>query len=247
MENFKDTTIVEIFVNHLKKNGHLYLKIDRIPDKEIKGGNKKEDIDAIAGNFAIEHTRFDTVKNQTFDSVNFLKVVKDFETKISSQLNFRLKIILPYKGIRKGQKWTSISDSLKNWIINFSSKLTAGEHFINNIPGIPFQLQVNKTSDRKPGLIFSRSEPENNDFVSRLKGHLNRKGRKLIPYKVEGFQTILLIESNDIALMNEDKMLEGIRVAFSQKLPDGVDEIWYSDTSVPEEILFHNFTDSIGS
>ena len=245
MRNFDDATIVEFFVNHLRMNGHPNLKIDRIPDKEKAGGDKKEDIDAIAGRFAIEHTSFDTVKNQTLDSARFLKVVGDLEAEISPQLNYRLRILLPYEGILQGQKWSLIRESLKNWIMDFSSKLPDGRHFIDNVPGIPFQFHVNKVSDRRPGLIFSRFESQNNDFVNRLRYHLNRKARKLMPYKAKDFQTILLLESDDIALMDESIMLDGIRVAFSQQLPDGVDEIWYADTSIPEKILFHNLTDSI--
>ncbi len=245
MRNFNDTKIVEFFVNHLRINGYPNLKIDRIPDKEKAKGDKEEDIDAIAGPFAIEHTSFDTVKNQTDDSVAFLKVVGNLETEISPPLNYRLRILLPYDGIRKGQQFPLIRESLKNWIMNFSPNLPDGRHFIDNVPGIPFQFRVNKASDRKSGLIFSRFEPDNKDFVNRLRDHLNRKARKLKPYKAKYFQSILLLESDDIALMDESIMLDGIRVAFSQKLPDGVDEIWYADTSIPEEILFNNLTDSI--
>ena len=245
MRNFDDATIVEFFVNHLKMNGHPNLKIDRIPDQEKVEGDKKKDIDAIAGHFAIEHTSFDTVKNQTRDSARFLKVVGDFESEISPQLNYRLGIILPYEGIKRGQKWSSVRESLKDWIINFSPKLPDGRHLIDNVPGVPFQFHANKASDRRPGLIFNRFVPENNDFSNRLRGHLNRKAKKLIPYKENEFKTVLLIESDDIALMDESIMLDGIREVFSQKLPDGVDQIWYADTSIPEKILFHNLTDSI--
>lgn len=245
MRNFDDVTIVGFFVNHLKMNGHPNLKINRIPDKEKAEGDKKEDIDAIAGRFAIEHTSFDTVRNQRRDSARFLKVVGDLEAEISPQLNYRIRILLPYEGIRRGQKWSLIRESLKNWIMNFSSKLPDGRHFIDNVPGIPFQFHVNKASDRRPGLIFIRFEPENNDFSNRLRDHLNRKARKLMPYKAKKFKTVLLLESDDIALMDESIMLERIRMAFSQKLPDGVDQIWYADTSIPEKILFQNLTDSI--
>ena len=78
-----------------------------------------------------------------------------------------------------------------------------------------------------------------------MRDHLSRKASKLKPYKAEGFRTILLLESDDIALMDESIMLDGIRRAFSQKLPDGVDEIWYADTSIPEDIQFHDLSNSI--
>ena len=140
MRNFDDATIVELFVSHLRMNGYPNLKIDRTPDKETAEGDKKEDIDAIAGCFAIEHTSFDTIKNQTRDSARFLKVVGTLEAEISPNLNYRLRILLPYAGIKQGQKWSLIRESLKNWIMNFSSKVPDGTHFIDNVPGIPFQF-----------------------------------------------------------------------------------------------------------
>ena len=101
------------------------------------------------------------------------------------------------------------------------------------------------TSANDPTLTSWVDVPENSDFPKRLRVHLNRKAKKLIPYRENGFKTVLLVESDDIALMDGSIMLDGIREAFSQKLPDGVDQIWYADTSIPEEILFHNLTDLI--
>ena len=245
MRNFDDATIVKLFVDHLRMTRYPNLKIDRTPDKELAEGDKKEDIDVMAGPFAIEHTSFDTVKNQTRDSARFLKVVGNLEAEISPRLNYRLRVLLPYAGIRQGQKWSLIRESLKNWIMNFSPRLPDGDNFIDNVPGIPFQLDIIKASGRRPALIFSRVEPQNSDFVNRLRDHLNRKARKLMPYKAKGFQTVLLLESDDIALMDESIMLDRIRVAFCQKMPGGVDELWYVDTSIPEKILFHNLTESI--
>jgi hypothetical protein len=46
-------------------------------------------------------------------------------------------------------------------------------------------------------------------------------------------------------MMNGGMMLEGIREAFSQKIPAGVDQVWCADTSTPVEILFHDFTERI--
>lgn len=239
---FTDEAIVYAFVEYLRSNFYPNLKIDGRPEKDNRSS---EDIDALAGPFAIEHTSIDTVKNQTRDSAWFLEVVGGLETEISNKLNYRLGIVLPYKGIRSGQNWLSIRATLKDWILNSSSNLSDGRHLIDNITGIPFQFHVSKISNRKPGLFFSRLAPVENDFLNRLKTHLNRKARKLKPYQGKGYKTILLVESDDIALMDEGIMLERIRSAFSRHLPKGVDQIWYADTSIPENILFYNFTELI--
>jgi hypothetical protein len=53
---------------------------------------------------------------------------------------------------------------------------------------------------------------------------------------------VLLVESEDIALMNEAKMLAAVRTAFADGPPSGVHQLWYVDTSIPIEILFKDFT-----
>lgn len=57
--------------------------------------------------------------------------------------------------------------------------------------------------------------------------------------------TILLIENNDIALMNEGIMLDSIQTAYPNGLPQGVKKIWYADTSMPKDIEFIDFTPEI--
>ena len=245
MRNFDDTTIICYFVEHLKNNGYPDIRIERIPDKEKVGGDKKKDIDAIAGNFAIEHTSVDTIKNQTRDSARFLKVVKDLEAEISPKLNYRLNLTIPYEGIRKGQNWSSVSEALKQWIINTSPNLTDGRHIIDNASNIPFQFYARKAKERKPGLFFGRLSPDNNDFVDRLRNQIQRKAIKLKPYSVKGYQTILLLESDDIALMDEGIMLDGVRKSFNCQMPNGVNEIWYADTGISDNIVFNNFTEAI--
>ena len=45
--------------------------------------------------------------------------------------------------------------------------------------------------------------------------------------------------------MNEFRMREAIQQAYPEALPEGVDEIWYADTSIPPEIEFYNLTKEI--
>ena len=75
-----------------------------------------------------------------------------------------------------------------------------------------------------------------------LKKLLDRKVQKLAPYQAGGKTTILLVESEDIALMNDAVMLEAIRTAYPTHLPQGVGQLWYADTSLPSDIEFFDFT-----
>ena len=71
---------------------------------------------------------------------------------------------------------------------------------------------------------------------------MDRKAAKLGKYQGPVSTTILLIENDDIALMNERKMLDAIRGAYPDGLPRGVDEVRFVDTSIPTKPLFRDFT-----
>ncbi len=233
-----DRTVVEAFVRHLRDYGYAGLTIDRRPDEENRDAS---DIDAIAGKLAIEHSSVDTVENQRRDSSWFWQATGRVEGGLRARPSFRLSIVVPYAGIQKGQDWEGICQSLIDWIDNDARHLPDGRHSIHP-PGISFKFSVVKSSGRPPGVFFARSEPQDPSLPSRLKEQLDRKARKLDTYKRQGYTTILLVESDDIALMNEGKMCEALRTGLGGSLPVGVDQIWYADTSIPPELLFYDFT-----
>lgn len=239
----KDQEVVEEFVAYLAVNGYPGLLVDKWPERENR---QSPDIDAIAGPFAIEHTSMDTLPNQRGKSDWFMRVVGGLEEELP-RLPYRLNITLEYDAITTGQNWAVIRKALKTWIIKNSPWLPDGRHTLENFPGIPFRLRVSKQSDRPPRIIFGRIAPENGSLPARIRHHLAEKGKikKLAPYQDRGFITVLLIESEDIALMNDAKMLDAIGTAYPDGFPSSVDEIWFADTSIPSGIEFRNFTDRL--
>jgi hypothetical protein len=237
-----DKRVVLEFVNYLRMNGHPGLKVDRFPDDENR---VSADVDAIAGMFAIEHTSIDTIFEQRQNSDWFVKAIGELEAELSANLTCRLRITIPYDGIRKGQNWSIIRQAFRSFIINESPGLPDGQHVIQNQLDIPFDFHVIKASNRRPGLFFCRFAPDDDSLPSRIREQFERKAKKLAQYKRNGKTTILLVESGDIALMNAQIMLDAIRVAYGGKLPKGIDHIWYVDTSIssdPSDFEFWGFT-----
>ena len=235
MINLKDSCVIDRFVAHLRKNGYPNLQVDRRPDEENR---VSPDIDAIAGPFATEHTRIDTLPNQSRNNDWFDKVTGGLDKDLSIQLPFRLSIILEYNAITTNQDWKAIKQALKNWITNESPKLVNGHYVFGNIPDIPFKLTVFKDTDMPPKLVFSRFDPNDNTLSSRLKVLCDRKAKKLAKYQGTGTTTILLIENNDIALMHPIIMRQEIQNAYPNGLLPGVDKIWYADTAEVRKIPF---------
>ena len=235
----EDHEVIDAFIEHLQAHGFPNLRVDQRPDKENRDSS---DIDAIAGKFAIEHTSVDTLPNQRRDSDWFMRAVGELEQELSSKLSFRLRITLEYNAIGRGQNWAEIRRSLKDWISNDAENLSDGRHDLDDVPGVPFLLRVAKASDRQPGVSFARWEPEDDTLVKRIQKLLDRKSKKLAKYQTGRYTAVLLVESEDIALMDDSTMLEAIRDAYPDGLPLGVDEIWYCDSSCQSELRFQNFT-----
>ena len=238
----EDKIVIEKFIEYLQKRGEKNLIIDIIPDDDNR---KTKDIDAIAGKYAIEHTSIDTIENQRRDSSYFMKVVDELEKESFPLLKYRLSITLPYDGVKKGQNWSAINAAIRKWVTEESPIIKDGTHYIENVDKVPFIFKVEKSSDMSPGVYFCRTDPGDKTLVDRVKKQLTRKIEKLIPYKDKGKETILIVDSNDIALMCERKMKEAIFTAFADGFPEKIDQIWFADTSLPNRLNFTNITDNV--
>lgn len=239
--SMNDRDVVEAFVTYLRDNGNPGLRVDWRADEENR---RSADIDAIAGTFAIEHTSIDTLPNQRRDSDWFKRVVGDLEEEFEAVLPFRLRIALDYDAVGIGQNWDAVRAALKSWISNESLNLPEGYSLVEKSHGIPFQLHVWKGSTRPPGLLFRRHLPDDDTLDERMTV-LDRKAAKLARYQKLGFTTVLLVENDDIALMNAGKMLEAIQTSHPMGPPPGVDQVWYADTSIPDELEFLEFTSEL--
>jgi len=228
-----DKEVVALFVDFLAHKKYPGLEIERIPDEEASG-----EIDAIAGKFAIEHTSIDTIPHQRRDETWFMESIGSLEQEFKGRLPFRLFLTFPYKSVRQGQDWQEVKTAVQHWIMTESKKLTEGSHIISSISGIPFEFRASKKCSGRAGLLLSRFSPDIPDFPSRLKKHLARKIKKLTPYKDKGKTTLLLVESEDIAFMNDGVMYDSLSEAYPEELPSGVDQVWFAHTSIPEDILF---------
>lgn len=242
MNHMNDRDVVDAFVAHLAANSYPGLKVDRRPDEENRGSS---DIDAIAGPFAIEHTSVDTLPNQRRDSDWFMRAAGGLEGELERKLSSRLNITLEYDAVSKGQDWAAIRAALKTWLAQEAPRLPEGRSIIEKSSEIPFRLHVVKATGRSPGVFFARYEPDDKSLPERVKAAFDRKATKLAKYQGPEAITVLLVESDDIALMNEGKMIGAIRTAFPAGHPAGVDQVWYVDTSITGALEFRDFTAEI--
>ena len=238
--------VIRRFVSHLGSlNGSPSLLVNRWPDKE----NRTEpEIDAIADDFAIEHTSIDSVANQRQLNNWYLRVVKDLDQVIRDCVDCGLTITLDFFAIGKGMDWSAIRTDLRNWIVEYAPSLGNSNHKIVLPTSKPIEFPIVMRVWKKPtpSLVgFARLDPEDDTLPVRIRKLLDRKARKLRKYQESSSTTIILVENDDIVLMNEAKILDALREAYPDELPQGVDEIWFADTSISDKPRFLNFTTSI--
>ncbi len=94
-----DEEVIDLFVEYLANQGNSRLKVDIRPDKEKHQERKTSPkIDAIAGQFAIEHTSIDSIPKQRGNDALFEQIVKPLEDEFQCKLPFRLVLSIPYDG-----------------------------------------------------------------------------------------------------------------------------------------------------
>ena len=108
---------------------------------------------------------------------------------------------------------------------------------------IAIWVYISKDSTRHGNITLSRSINEedlsmHDETIRCLKRHSD----KLFKYKNQHYETILLVESSDIALMNPVVAKSIITRAADQDALHGINRIWYADTSGNAEIYFPQLT-----
>lgn len=230
----EDRIVIDEFIRHLQGHDYPGLKVDRRPDEENRNSS---DIDAIAGDFAIEHTSIDTLPNQRRNANWFSKVTEGVEEEFSDQLPFHLSITFDYGAVSK--KYVSITEkrglreihkAFKNRIGGVNLSLVDSCRVLKGVPDIPFQFDVIKGNELPKDILLALVNPDDSTLPEHIKELIDRSAKKLAKYQSTGKTTVLLIESNDPALMN-DSILGAIRKAYPEGLPSGINQIWYGETA----------------
>jgi hypothetical protein len=234
-----DKRLILAFVEYLRHHGHPTLEVERWPDCEPENRNREE-IDAIAGRFAIEHTSVEVLKNQRGADQLFLRFFDGFENEVVPHLSCYLDIALDYYAIERCHDWESRREILKELIISECPGWPSGYKKVDQISGLPFGMIVWKRGHIEPGINISRMPRDDETMVARLRDLVVRKINKLKKYS--NHTRLLLTENSDIALMNTGRLITALAQAFPNGLPNSVDAIWFANTSIPDKIEFEDLT-----
>ena len=197
--------------------------VDRWPDREERNATS---VDAIAGPYAIEHTRVDSFPGQSRDTSYFSALAA---IEADTCLNHYLFVSFPVGALAPGHDWKGIAARIRRWILEQSNTLSVGHHSVA-LEGVPFVMNVWRHDESwAPGLHLAREDPGAAGFAAMLGDQVRRKIVKLAQYKTSGSTTVLLLETRCGALMSGEKMKNGLMTEFPDGLLPGVDQVWWAD------------------
>ena len=187
---------------------------------------------------AIEHTNIETFRQQKQDSARFLKVCGVLETELSATFPYVVSLIIPTFGIQTGTDWNGIRDTLREWLLTQVSALPFG-HTDHQVDGVPFCITIWKEDRRDRGFGVARWTPPgldtNDELTEIVAAALNNKNDQLQKYHANGDETVLILESDDIALMNHVLLYKAFLQASACILTPNIDQVWVARTIDSEE------------
>jgi hypothetical protein len=214
-EEHQNRAIKEVLEFLSKTIGANYT-ITEYPDK-IKRDSPACDMLAIVGSkkVAIEHTSLDSIPLQRKDDDLFMKVLGPLESELKGKLPTpgHYKIVMRMNEIYTGRgiSWNDIRKHICQWCLQVATSLkigspfTAPRHFIREKPeGVPFEVTLYRWPRRDGQFKIARFAPSDLEDKRReiIYKAIDLRGTKVSEYRKNGFRTILIFESKDIALAN---------------------------------------------
>lgn len=200
----------------------------------------------------LEHTRIESFPGQITDDHQFMSFLGPLEAKLSGHLptpGYYSLCTAP--GAVKGVKnKVQIQSIIEAWVLAEAPKLELGSpssaprHMMRGKPpGVPFELTLYrwKGAGRLDGrLLLARYSPKDTEVERkrRVRIALETKCPKLKNAKEEGFTSLLLFESNDIALANSAVIGSAVIEEMKMMTNDIPDVIFLVETELEPWVIW---------
>lgn len=233
-----ELSVIKEVLEFLSKTIKVGCKIIKHPD-EIERNLPACDALAHVGDrkVAVEHTSIDSVPFQRRDDKRFMALLGPLESKLAGKLPTpgHYQLVIPMNAIPTGINWADVRLQILKWCQEVAPNLeiggprTAPRHFIREVPqGVPFEVTLYRWPRRDGQFKIARFSPEDlaNKRGEVIYQALISRGTKVASYRKSGFRTILILESNDIALANASDIgqafLNAMKKIDTVELPDEV-------------------------
>lgn len=230
----EDKTIEQFCWRLSKIECHRVQIIER-PDRDNpRTGGCDAIIERGKRRFALEHTTIDSFLNQRADAARFRQVVVPLEQSIRSvYLDSCIEIMVPVYAIPKGEDWLGITERLHNSCVKVIEQMSFNETQQQfTFAEIPFPVWITRRENhRNPACYVMYKTPDNlaAQIVKNISKAIYAKRNQLAPYRQQGLPTILLLDSDDTALVNLELFADAFRKVADCESTEGLDEIFIAE------------------
>ncbi len=204
------------------------------PDKEVRTTKACDAIfESDTLRVAVEHTTLDSYRNQRFDTAQFQVVLGSLEERLEGKLPDDVDVDIRVHAVPLGYSWEEGSRTIESWILSNITLLPYERRIEVQIPGVPFPIGMRRERTVSPGRMFAmRMAPADlrQQRVEVLVERMKAKSDVLSRYKGQGFRTLLIVESDDIALTSRGGICEDFQEAVKAFYPDDIDDILLVET-----------------
>ncbi len=206
------------------------------PDRDNAGqGGCDAILDRGGEIFALEHTTIDCIVGQREDSARFRRVVVPLEEAIRSAYpESWIVICVPSHAVPTGTDWSEMRDALLDGCVRAIFDMTFGEERRQfQFEGVPFRVWITRRrSPRNPDCHVMRTSPGDLEahMVENMTYVIREKSEQLAPYRLDGLATILLLDSDEFVLTDQDSLAQAFRTSAERVSPEGFDEVYIAMT-----------------
>jgi hypothetical protein len=206
--------------------------------------------------YALEHTKVEAYPDQMQDGSNFSDALEHLEKSLAEVLpeHALFMLVVPansFNGL-KAKVVKDISVRIEKWVIGAAPLLKQSDHQMESITGtidgVGFRVTLQAIFGipaENGKLRISRHPPSDLEVLraAHIKQMLEKKLPKLEAWALDGARTVLVLESEDIALTNHSLVLEALKLSlqFQTFCPDyiffvyAVGSPWIVQTLVSEK------------
>ncbi len=167
-----------------------------------------------------------------------MKICGVLETELSGVFLHDVSLIIPTFGIQTGTDWKGIRDTLRAWLLTQVGTLPFGRTD-HQVDGVPFRITIWKERKSARGFGVARMTPPgldtNDKLIEIVAAALSNKNDQLQKYRTNGDETVLILETDDIALMNHVLLYKAFLQASACTPTPNIDQVWMAQTIGSEE------------
>lgn len=240
IEQFSHKELITRLVDRYNKAQVCQYRITRWPDEEQRTTRACDAFAEAAGAtpLAIEHTKIETFMSRKLDDARFQKIFASLEAELKGSFPCWVELWVPTFALQPGTDWNRVKSSLKAWLMRRIQTLSEGRAKYE-VPGVPFPVTVEKDSDLRASFLVGRLVPPGKDdkmeLVDAFSSALTDKNEQLAEYWRSGARTLLLAESDDIALVSAVTLYKAFLCAQSRVSFPNIEQVWMAHTYAPEK------------